>query len=318
MGTPEFSSTILDNIINCPQLDIVAVFTAPDKPTGRGKKLLPPKVKVIAEKHKLPVYQPLKYKKTEELEAVFKELKPDCILVISFGRILPKWLLEVPSKACVNVHGSLLPKYRGASPITAALLNGEEKSGVTLMEMSQKLDSGNMISIRETLLSESDNFQTLHDRLVELSIDIVNKDLPLYLEGKLKSTPQDHDQATYTYQIDKKEGLINWDNPASQLLNFIRAYDPWPSAFSFNNNKRFKFFNPFIPKDIEKICARLEPLYSESAPGQAFYFEDQLFVRTSNEIIGIGEIQKEGKKRLKSADFCRGLGAKGVNKIIFA
>src|SRR5665213_1923194 len=232
MGTAELSCASLEKLAG--KFSVIAVVTQPDKPRGRELKLQFSPVKILAEKLKLPVVQPVKAR-DEKFISELRELQPDLIIVVAYGQILPQAILDLPRFGCVNVHTSLLPKYRGASPIQSAILNGEMETGVTIMEMDAGLDTGAIISQARTPILPADNSQTLHDRLAQLGAKLLVETIPDYVAGKILPKPQSAEGASYAAKIKKEDGKVEWNDPAEKILNRLRAFTPWPGAFTFLN-----------------------------------------------------------------------------------
>ncbi|WP_457569038.1 methionyl-tRNA formyltransferase [Desulfurobacterium sp.] len=294
MGTPDFAVPSLEKLIENDAFDVSLVVTQPDKPAGRGRKLKPPPVKLVAEKYGIPVVQPEKVKGNEKLFEKLRNIAPDFIVVAAYGKILPKELLEIPKIAPVNVHASLLPKYRGASPIQSVLLNGEEKTGVTIMRITEKLDSGDIYIQEETPISVDDTAQTLHDRLAVMGGDLLVKALPLIASGKLKPVPQSDSEATYCAQIKKEDGKIDWRDTAENIFNKVRAFTPWPSAFTHFNGKLLK-----ITKAL--------PVEGQGKPGVVVDIDREgFYVGTGEGLLKVLRVKPEGKKEMSAGDFVRG------------
>src|SRR5271154_5749665 len=230
MGTAELSCASLEMLAG--KFAGAAVVTQPDKPKGRELKLQFSPVKILAEKLKLPILQPAKAR-DEKFISELRGLKPDLIVVVAYGQILPQTILDLPKFGCLNVHTSLLPKYRGASPIQSAILNGETETGVTIMKMDAGLDTGEIISQARTPVLPEDNSQTLHDRLAQLGAELLVETIPDYVAGKTLPKPQPAEGASYAAKIKKEDGKIDWNEPAEKILNRLRAFTPWPGAFTF-------------------------------------------------------------------------------------
>src|SRR5271154_7506251 len=233
MGTAELSCASLEKLAG--KFSVAAVVTQPDKPKGREMKLQFSPVKTLAHQLNLPVLQPAKAR-DEIFISELHGLKPDLIVVVAYGQILPQSILDLPKFGCVNVHTSLLPKYRGASPIQSAILNGEMETGVTIMKMDAGLDTGEIISQTRTPILPEDNSQMLHDRLAQLGAELLVGTIPDYIAGKTLPKPQPAEGASYAAKIKKKDGKIDWNEPAEKILNRLRAFTPWPGAFTFLQN----------------------------------------------------------------------------------
>jgi len=292
MGTPDFAVPSL-KALHEAGYEIPLVITQPDKPAGRGKKITPPPVKVLAESLEIPVYQPEKVKGNEELIEKLKEISPDLIVVAAYGKILPDEILNLPKFRCINVHASLLPEYRGASPIQSALLDGKEKTGVTIMLISPELDAGDIISQREVPIEKSDNAQTLHDKLAKVGAELLVETIPLYVSGELKPVPQDSSKATYCKPITKEMGRIDWNLPAEKIFNMVRAFTPWPSAYTTFRGKRVKI-------------TKAEPIDGTGEPGKIIKADRELVVATGKGALKIEKLKPEGKKEISGEEFIRG------------
>ena len=241
MGTPEIAAVILKSVLQSKH-EIVAVVTQPDKPKGRSQgKLAFPPVKELALEYNIPVLQPQKVREEAFLEEI-KNLNPDIILVAAYGKLLPKVLLELPRFGCINVHASLLPKYRGASPIQWAVLNGEEKSGVTIMHMAEGLDTGDIILTQEVDLSKEETAGSLHDKLAEIGGPLLLSAMDAIETGRAPRIPQDETKATHVIMLDKAIGNLNFARPAVELERFVRGLNPWPTAYTKLNGKMLKIW----------------------------------------------------------------------------
>ena len=293
MGTPEFAQKSLEALIE-NNYNIVGVFTQPDKPKGRGMKLAPPPVKEIALKHNIPVFQPKSLKDQETFE-IIKNLDPDVIAVAAYGKILPKNILDYPKYGCINVHASLLPKYRGASPIRWCIIRGEEKSGVTIMYMNEGLDTGDMILKEEVPIPEDMTAGELHDILAELGAKLLVKTLKDIKGGKITRTPQDDSKASYAPMLTKETGEINWQKSAREIKNLVRGLCPWPVAYTKHEGRVIKVYSVKI-------------VDMKGKPGEVLVSNDRdgLIVACSDGALLLDEIQIEGKRRMKSTEFLRG------------
>ena len=244
-GTPDFAVRNLEELINSKH-EVVAVITQPDKPKGRGKKLTPPPVKVLAQKYNIPVYQPEKLKNNEEIRKILKELNPDISVVVAYGKIIPEDIIEIPKYKTINVHASLLPEFRGAAPIHRAIMEGKNKTGVCIMEITKELDAGDIYECKEVAILDEDDIVSLHDKLAEEGAKLLIKVLDKIEAGKAKKTPQDHSKATYAKPIEKEEGKINWSKSAREIFNQIRALKVWPKAFSNFRDTQMKILDAKI------------------------------------------------------------------------
>jgi methionyl-tRNA formyltransferase len=294
MGTPEFAVPAL-KALNKHGYDIELVVTQPDRLQGRGRKPDFPPVKKAAIELGYEVMQPASIK-TKEFSDIMKHLEPDLLVVVAFGHILPENLLALPYMGAINIHASLLPKYRGPSPIHQAIINGENESGVTIMFIDKGLDTGDILLSAKEKIAPDDTSSTLHDRLAHLGADLLAKALKGLEAGTLKPVPQDHAQASYAPLLKKKDGHIDWHLPAETIESFIRGMTPWPGAFTFLDKKRLKIFKAQpVTRDL---CA---------SPGTVIKgFPDELCVATGDGALCILEIQGASGKRLLIKDFLRG------------
>ncbi|MEK6545070.1 MAG: methionyl-tRNA formyltransferase, partial [Nitrospinota bacterium] len=233
MGTPDFAVSTLEGLIKSNH-KIIAVVTRPDRPKGRGREILPSPVKVVAEDNKIEVLQPEKVREPDFVKKL-REYRSDCIVVVAFGQILPKDILSLPRYGCINLHASILPKYRGAAPINWALINGETKTGVTSMLMNEGMDTGDILIQREVEITEGDSAGTLHDRLSEIGSEVILETLDGLEKGTVKRVKQNESSATYAQKIKKEDCLINWDEDAKKIVNRIRGLTPAPGAYTSYN-----------------------------------------------------------------------------------
>ena len=240
MGTPDFAVPCLEELIKAGH-EIVGVFTQPDKPVGRKRVMTPPPVKVCAEKNGITVYQPDSVR-TEECLSLMKELNPDCVVVVAYGKIIPSEMLKLPKLGFVNVHGSLLPKYRGAAPIQWSIIDGEKKTGVTTMQMDDGIDTGDMLEVSETEIGENETAGELFDRLAEMGGKLIVSTLSKLEKGELTPIPQDHEKSNYAKIISKEMALIDFNMSAENVFNLIRGFNPWPIAYTIIGDKRLKVF----------------------------------------------------------------------------
>jgi len=243
MGTPEFALNSIKTLDE--NHDVIGIFTKVDKPNSRGKKIKFNPIKQYGLDNNIPVYQPNSVKTDETIEMV-KELNPDLIVVVAYGKILPQELIDIPEKGIINVHSSLLPKYRGAAPIHAAIVNGEKESGVTIMDIVEKLDAGDIILQAKTPIDEMDTLADLHDRLALIGSEALLKAVNMIESGTVTRTPQDESKVTFVKPIKKDQCEIHWDHSMERVYNFVRGLNPFPSAYSFCNEKLYKIY--FVEK----------------------------------------------------------------------
>ncbi|WP_407307560.1 methionyl-tRNA formyltransferase [Desulfosporosinus sp. SB140] len=303
MGTPDFAVPSLRALVNHGH-EVVGVFTQPDRPAGRGKKLKSSPVKSAAEELSLPIFQPVRLKTAEEIQRL-RELSPDCIIVVAYGQLLSKEILDLSPKGCINVHASLLPSYRGAAPIHWALINGEERTGVTTMQMDEGLDTGDILLKRDIIVSEEETMGEVHDKLAVLGGDILIETLRELEKGTLKPTPQTG-ESNYAPLLKREHERLNWTCRAVELHHQIRGLNPWPGAFTVFRGENLKVwrsavFSPEKTPEIEKSVH--ETLDSGQILGVS---GDGLLVQTVDGILWILEVQPAGKRPMSARDFFNG------------
>lgn len=295
MGTPDFSVPTLQSLID-EKYDVVGVVTQPDKPKGRGRTMQFTPVKELAVKYGIPVLQPVKLKNDDVFFEELKALKPDVIVVIAFGQILPDRVLELPKYGCINIHASLLPKYRGAAPIQWAILNGEKETGVTTMMMDSGLDTGDMILRKVIPIEEKETGGSLFDKLAYAGGDLIIETLKQAEAGTLKRIPQNNDESNYVSIIKKEYGHMDFTKSALELERLIRGLNPWPSAFTSLHGKTLKVWDADVVETV-----------SEEKPGTILSVDkDSFTVMTGEGALKILELQLEGKKRMMTEAFLRG------------
>ncbi|MCC5802720.1 methionyl-tRNA formyltransferase [Rossellomorea vietnamensis] len=297
MGTPDFSVPVLQSLID-EKYDVIAVVTQPDRPVGRKRILTPPPVKVAAEKHGIPVYQPEKIKNEDELNQVL-DLKPDLIVTAAFGQILPNALLEAPKHGCINVHASLLPELRGGAPIHYSILQGKEKTGITIMYMVEKLDAGDIISQVEVEIEERDHVGTLHDKLSAAGAKLLIATIPPLLKGEISPVKQDDSKATFARNIKREQEKIDWTRDGEEIYNHIRGLHPWPVAYTT------------LDGSVMKVWWGEKVSVTPSSPGKIIGIEEDGFVVSTGNSTGIKitDLQPSGKKRMSAKDYLRGAGS---------
>lgn len=294
MGTPDFSVTALEELYNAGH-EIAAVVTQPDKPKGRGGKMQFTPVKEKAVELGIKVYQPLKVREPEFIE-VLQEINPDAIVVIAFGQILPKKILDLPKYGCINVHASLLPKYRGAAPIQWAVIDGEKETGVTTMYMNEGLDTGDIIDTVVVPIDEKETGGSLFDKLAVEGGKLIVKTLQELEKGTATRTKQDDSKSNYAGMIYKQLGCIDFNKSAVEIERLIRGLNPWPSAYTKMNGKTLKIWE-----------ADVDETDSKGEPGEITEIgKDFVRVATKEGSLKIMELQLEGKKRMKTKDFLMG------------
>jgi len=298
MGTPEFALPSLKKLIKTGY-NIVAVVTQPDRPKGRGRKIKPAPVKELALKYGLEVLQPEKIRDSEFLEKI-REKRPDFIVVVAYGQILPKGLLEIPKFLSINLHPSLLPKYRGAAPIQWAIMNDEKITGVTVIRMTEKMDAGPILLQKEVPILPDETAGSLHDRLSEIGADLLIDAIEAVVDGKIEEREQDESKATFAPKMDRSLSKIDWEKSAKEISARIRALDPWPGAVSYIKDKEIKLFSSScIDNEYKGVPGRVN-----------FIDEEGVLVETVKGIVLIKEFQIPGKRRLKAKEFLKGFSIK--------
>lgn len=296
MGTPDFAVPCLKALIDSDN-KVTGVFTQPDKPKGRGYKLTPPPVKVLAEENNIPVFQPNSLKKGEDAEnalKTLKELSPDLIVVVAYGKILPKEVLDVPKLYCMNVHASLLPKYRGAGPIQWSVLNGEKETGVTTMLMAEGLDTGDMLMKKSTEIGENETASELHDRLSLIGAELLIETIDAIKQGNVTPVKQNDDESSYSPMLTKDMCPIDFNKTAREIHNQIRGLSDWPCATAIMGEKRIKIYKSHIVENVKGTA------------GEIVDTDKFIVCCGDNNGIAVDEIQAEGGKRMKTADYLRG------------
>ena len=298
MGTPAFAVPALAALLDSHHR-VLAVCTQPDRPAGRGHKLTPSPVKIKAIEYGIPVFQPetLRFANSKEIRTQLKMLGADIFVVAAYGLLLPKGILDMPPFGCINIHASLLPKYRGASPIHAALLNGDATSGITIIHMDTGLDTGDMILSRELAIAEDEHFPQLHDRMARLGAEALLEALRQLENGTAARTPQDDSLSSYAPMLQTANRIINWNLPAQQLINQTRAFDPWPGSQTMYNGNPLKIW-------------RLEAAQCEAAgvTGTVLAVDPArgLLIKTGDSALWATELQGDGSKRMPAPDYLRG------------
>jgi methionyl-tRNA formyltransferase len=298
MGTAPLACASLGALARgVPEVEVVAVVTQPDRPKGRDLKVQPSAVKELALKLQLPVLQPERARAPEFIEAI-RQLRPDLIVVVAFGQILPQALLDVPRHGCLNVHTSILPRHRGAAPIQWALLEGDAETGVTIMRMDAGLDTGPIVATETTRIEPTDDAQTLHDRLAVLGAALLARVIPGYVNGLILPQPQPAEGATYARKISKEDGRLDWSQPATVLWNRLRALTPWPGAFTTL---------PAAPKPALLKLWRATPQPGTGAPGEVLHAgADGVKIACGEGALLVTELQREGARRMSAAEFLAG------------
>lgn len=295
MGTPEFSVPYLQALIDSDIFEVTAVITQPDKPQGRKQTIAPSPVKILAQKYNIEILQPEKLKNNQAIADRLKEIKPDLSVVAAYGQIIPKNILDLTRLGNINVHPSLLPKYRGASPIQNAIINNEIKTGLTIMLMDEVMDHGPILAQKEIMMDDTATNESLHQKMSsELSTEFFLATLKKFINQEITPQEQDHSQATYCKLISKDEAKINWRDSAKNISAKIRAFYPWPVAWTTLNGQRVKIFPP------------MEITYKPAEPGKIFLENKKLAVGCQTGSLIIDQLQLEGKNKVKARDFIIG------------
>lgn len=306
MGTPDLAATVLDKLIQSEH-EIIAVVTQPDKPKGRSKQMQYPPVKELALSHQIPVYQPNKAK-DEDFIKKLEEINPECIVVAAYGKILPKAIIDLPKYGCINVHASLLPKYRGAAPIQWSIIDGEEKTGITIMYMDTGIDTGDMIMKEEVIIEPKETGGSLHDKLAVCGGGLLIKALKGIEDGTAVREKQNDIESTYAKMLDKSLGHIDFSNSAVEIERLIRGLNPWPSAYTFLDGKTLKIWEASLDRDVS------EKANNTGKPGEIIEVtKDSIIVQTGNGRLALQEVQLEGKKRMTVDAFIRGFDLQAGN-----
>ena len=295
MGTPEFAVSALSSLVESEH-DIVAVYTQPDEPSGRGRKMEPPPVKKAALDFGLNVFQPVSLRANEEVERL-KGLRPGVIIVAAYAQILSPTVLDLPPHGCLNIHPSLLPRHRGASPLAAAILAGDEVTGVSIMLMDKGMDTGPILACRQIPVMDWDTAGTLSVKLADLGAQVLMDTLPNWLEGKVEPQPQDSSKATYSRLIKKDDGWIDWSHSAVQLWRQTRAYHPWPGCYTTWQSRLLKIIECFPLPGSGEIGKVISLDASQEPP---------VGVLTENGVLGLLKLQLEGKRVVTAEEFLRG------------
>lgn len=293
MGTPEFAIPVLAALTQTTH-DIVGVFTRPDQPAGRGKQLHASPIKQLAQERGLAIFQPPTLRQTENV-APLRDLAPEVIIVAAYGLILPREVLAIPPRGCVNTHASFLPRHRGAAPIPAAILAGDAETGITLMQMDAGLDTGPILAQRAISIDDTDTTGTLTPKLARLAADLLIETLPRILAGEIIPRPQDEARATMFKTIRKEEGRIDWTRSAIEIVRRVRAFNPWPSAFTFWNGVQLKI-----------LRAQPSTSSANTPPGKVIQRGTEIAVAAGEGVLVLQEIQLAGKRAMTIEEFARG------------
>lgn len=302
MGTPEFAACSLEKLI-MEKFNVIGCFTNQDKPSGRGMKLKCSQVKDVAIKNNIEVYQPKKLRNNDEVLEILKKWDPNLIVVVAYGKILPKEVLEYPKYGCINVHGSLLPKYRGSAPIQWSIINGEEKTGITTMFMDEGMDTGNMLLKSEVDINDNDNFETLHDKLKDVGASLLIKTLNKLQDGTLEQLKQDDILATYAPMITRDITKIDFNKKGREIFNFVRGMCPFPGSYFTIDGKKYKVFEcSYYNEDVNVVMNK-----KIKENGEVSYVsKDSLYIKCQDGYISIKNIQAENGKKMDITSFLAG------------
>lgn len=292
IGTPGFGLPALQNLIKDASFDVVGIITQPDKPVGRKQIITSPPIKIEGEKNNIPVFQP---EKICCIEGEILNLKPNLIVVAAYAQIIPEKILDIPKYGSINIHGSLLPKYRGASCIQASIINGDTETGVTIMKMDIGLDTGDILAQNSLKIASNDTSDTLYTKVSKIGAELLIPTLKGYIAEDIKPKKQDSSKSSYAKQLKKEDGKINWDNSAEEIERFIRAMFSWPGAWTTLNNKKIKI-----------LKATIEAVQKKNKIGELFIEDNQLAVQCSKDILFINNLQLEGKKETTGKEFIKG------------
>lgn len=315
MGTPEFAVPVLQRLI-IDGHNLLGVFTQPDKPVGRGNKVQAPPVKTLGLEHGIPIHQPEKIRNNQEVRNIFESTAPDACVVAAYGKILPQWLLDIPRFGCINVHSSLLPKYRGAAPINWAVANGEMITGVTIMQMDAGMDTGPVWSQRELAILPEENAAELTTRLAALGAELLSETLPVIEARRSSPVPQDDSLATYAPILKREDGLIDWSRSASEISNRVRGFQPWPGAYTLFRGARLIIWRA-MPVEIKPTRELAEGSSVVRQPGEIVSIDKTgVTIASGNaSMLQLTEVQVEGKRRVAARDFANGARLVAANRV---
>ncbi len=297
-GTPEFAATALDALIK-NNVDIIAAYTQPDRPAGRGRQLKASPVKELAVEHAIPVYQPSNFKQPEDIDNL-KTLNADLMIVAAYGLILPVDVLTAPKLGCINIHASLLPRWRGAAPIQRAIIAGDNQTGITIMQMDKGLDTGDMLLAKSCDISTNDSGSSLHDKLAKLGAATIIEALALLQKNNLQAVKQDEAQACYAHKLSKEEALIDWQQSAEQIARQVRAFNSWPVAQTHFNNKTIRIWQATAKRssDVDTTSVNIGKISAVNKEG--------IQVLCQQGVLNITELQLAGAKRMTVKDLLNG------------
>jgi len=297
IGTGEIGVPVLRSLLNSQEHQLVGVVTQPDKPAGRAQRIEAPRIKAALAGSALPIFQPARIKR-EEAVAEIRALAPDVIVVMAYGQILPRSVLEIPRMACLNLHASLLPRHRGAAPIQAAIVTGDRESGMTVMYMDEGLDTGDILLQSRLEIARDETGGSLHDRLAQIAPAALDEALTDLQKGNAPRIPQDSSVATYAPKLEREHGRVDWTESAALIERKIRAFNPWPGAFTIIADSSDR------PRKLKIFSASIVDL--SERPGKTFIVESELVISAGKGALSLGDVQLEGKRRMKATEFLRG------------
>ena len=319
MGTPDIAAVILERLLEGPD-EVVLAVTQPDRPKGRGKELACSPVKALAVSRGIPVFTPEKLRLPENVE-VIREANPDMIVVAAFGQILPKSVLDIPKYGCINVHASLLPKYRGAAPIQWSILDGESETGVTIMYMNEGLDTGDILLQKIVPIADDETGGSLHDKLAEVGAEALMEAIPQIVDGTLAAVPQGEMTTPYAKQLTKDMGMLDFTWDAAKLARYVRGLSPWPGTYTYRDGQMLKIWKAeAVPAGCGADCGAEDPGDSRDSASQnagvvAEVRTGDFSVQTGDGWLRVTEVQPEGKRRMSAADYLRGYAVKAGTKL---
>jgi len=311
LGSPEFAVPSLKALIASPRYEVLAVVTQPDRKAGRGQRLTPPPVKVVASEAKIPVFQFSRIRKNPEAMDLLMRLRPEILVVVAFGQILPRDFFEFPKYGTLNVHASLLPKYRGASPVAYAILNGESETGITIMKIDEGMDTGDILSRKAVPLGENVSAGELEALLAEEGAELLVETIRGYVQGEIRPTPQDSGQASYAPRLDKEDGRICWSETAVKIHNLVRAMNPWPVAFTSFRDQKLKIWETALAEEP------LELEMNAAEGGVVTGLRNGILVRCgSRSYLSLLRLQLPSRQKVTATEFVNGTQLKVGERLI--
>ena len=299
IGTGEIGVPVLRSLLQSADHELVGVVTQPDKPAGREQRIEAPPIKAALAGNALPIFQPARIKR-EAAVAEIRALAPDVIVVMAYGQILPRSVIEIPRVACLNLHASLLPRHRGAAPIQAAIVAGDRQSGITVMYMDEGLDTGDILLKSRLEVAQDETGGSLHDRLAQIAPAALDEALTHLRKGDAPRIPQDSSVATYAPKLERENGRIDWTESAALIERKIRAFNPWPGAFTLVRSEAGR------DRKLKIFSAKVVAAVAKTAPGEILRSDGSMVIAAKDGALSLGEVQLEGKRRMSAAEFLRG------------